>query len=83
MKLFGFEVVQPIYRGAVWAKDESDAEWRIIGAIMNDDIESCFYEDNDDAGGINILRELSKDDSSHYNVLNPEDSDEDYAEDEE
>lgn len=82
MKLFGFEVVQPIYRGAVWAKDESDAEWRIIGAIMNNDIESCFYEDNDDAVGINILRELSQDDSSHYNVLNPEDSDEDYEEEE-
>lgn len=82
MKLFGFEVVHPIYRGAVWAKDESDAEWRIIGAIMNDDIESCFYEDNDYAGGINILRELPKDDAFHYNVLNPEDSDEDYAEEE-
>jgi hypothetical protein len=81
MKLFGFEVVQPIYRGAVWAKDESDAEWHIIGAIMNDDIESCFYDD--DTEGINILRELPKDDASHYNVLNPEDSDEDYEEEEE
>lgn len=82
MKLFGFEVVQPIYRGAVWAKDESDAERRIIGAIMNNDIESCFCEDDDDKAGINILRELPEDNASRYNVLNPEDSDEDYEEEE-
>ena len=82
MKLFGFEVVQPIYRGAIWAEDEYDAHWRIIGAIKNNDIESCFCEDNDDVGGINILRELPKDDASHYNVLNPEDGDEDYEEEE-